>query len=65
MVEIITGYQGDTFRAIYTLKFEGVIYVLHAFQKKSMSGRATPKHDMDLIRRRLREAERMAKEHLS
>ena len=58
VVEIITDYQSDTFRAVYTLKFEGVIYVLHAFQKKSKSGRATPKHDMDLIKRRLREAER-------
>jgi phage-related protein len=65
VVEIITDYQSDTFRAVYTLKFEGVIYVLHAFQKKSKSGRATPKHDMDLIKRRLREAERMAKENPS
>jgi phage-related protein len=64
VVEIITDYQSDTFRAVYTLKFEGIIYVLHAFQKKSKSGRATPKHDMDLIKRRLREAERMAKENL-
>ena len=65
VVEIITDYQGDTFRAVYTLKFEGAIYVLHAFQKKSKSGRATPKPDMDLIKRRLREAERMAKENPS
>lgn len=62
VVEIITDYLGDTFRAVYTLKYEGVVYVLHAFQKKSKSGRATPKHDVDLIKRRLREAERMAKE---
>ena len=65
VVEIITDYLGDTFRAIYTVKYEGVIYVLHAFQKKSKSGRATPKHDIDLIKRRLREAERMAKENPS
>ena len=65
VVEIITDYRGDTFRAVYTLKFEGVIYVLHAFQKKSKSGRATPKHDIDLIKRRLQEAERIVKENAS
>ncbi len=60
--EIITDHFGDTFRTVYTSQYEGVIYVLHAFQKKSKSGRATPKPEIDLIKRRLREAERMAKE---
>jgi phage-related protein len=62
VVEIVTDYRGDTFRAVYTVRFAGVIYVLHAFQKKSKSGRATPRRDLELIKHRLREAERVAKE---
>lgn len=65
VLEIITHHLGDTFRTVYTLQYQGVVYVLHAFQKKSKRGRATPKHDMDLIKRRLQEAERLAKEQLS
>ncbi len=42
-------HQGDTFRAVYTVKFSGWVYVLHCFQKKSKSGISTPKPDMDLI----------------
>ena len=61
VVEIITDFRADTFRTVYTLKYEGAIYVLHAFQKKSKSGAATPKHDIELIKKRLKEAERMAK----
>jgi phage-related protein len=48
---------GDAFRAVYTVRFEGVLYVLHAFQKKSTKGIATPKPHLDLIRQRLRQAE--------
>src|SRR5271168_32623 len=55
-VELVVDYDGDTFRAIYTTKFEGVLYVLHCFQKKSKKGSKTPKPDLDLIERRLREA---------
>jgi phage-related protein len=62
VVEIITDYRGDTFRAVYTLKYERAIYVLHAFQKKSKTGRETTQRDIGLIKQRLREAERMAKE---
>lgn len=62
VVEIVTDYRGDTFRAVYTVRFAGAIYVLHAFQKKSKSGRATPRGDLELIKHRLREAERIAKE---
>lgn len=62
VVEIVKDYRGDTFRAVYTLRYAGAIYVLHAFQKKSKSGRATPHRDMELIKQRLREAERIAKE---
>jgi phage-related protein len=61
VVEIIKDSRGDTFRAVYTLRYRGAVYVLHAFQKKSKSGRETPRRDMELIQQRLREAERMAR----
>jgi len=61
VVEIIKDYRGDTFRAVYTLRYRGAVYVLHAFQKKSKSGRATPRRDMELIQQRRRDAERMAR----
>jgi phage-related protein len=62
VVEVVSDYRGDTFRAVYTVRFAGHLFVLHAFQKKSKSGRDTPQRDMDLIRQRLREAEAIAKE---
>lgn len=62
VVEIVTDYRGDTFRAVYTSRYAGVVYVLHAFQKKSKTGRETPRRDMELIKQRLREAERLARE---
>lgn len=62
VVEVVTDYRGDTFRAVYTLRYAGTVYVLHAFQKKSKTGRETPRRDMDLIHQRLREAEQIAKE---
>jgi phage-related protein len=61
VLEVIKDYRGDTFRAVYTLKYAGMIFVLHAFQKKSKSGRETPRRDIELIRQRLREAEQMAR----
>ena len=61
VVEVIKDFRGDTFRAVYTLRHAGAVYVLHAFQKKSKSGRATPRRDMELIEQRLREAEGIAK----
>ena len=61
VVEIVKDYRGDTFRAVYTLRNQEAVYVLHAFQKKSKTGRETPRRDMELIRQRLREAERFAK----
>ena len=57
VLEIVEDYQTDTYRAVYTLRFAGLIYVLHAFQKKSKKGRATPKLEIDLIKRRLKAAE--------
>ena len=57
VLEIVASYDGDTYRTVYTVKLAGTLYVLHAFQKKSKRGRETPKHDLELIRQRLREAE--------
>src|ERR1019366_1549340 len=62
VLEIVADHDGDTWRAVYTVRFEEAIYVLHAFQKKSKKGIATPKKDIDLIHRRLAEAERLHKE---
>lgn len=57
VLEIVEDDGGNTYRAVYTVKFAGVIYVLHAFQKKSKKGITTPKHDIDLVRNRLKRAE--------
>lgn len=62
VLEVVEDFRGDTFRAVYTLKFAGTVYVLHAFQKKSKSGIATSRRDVELIKRRLREAEQIARE---
>jgi phage-related protein len=59
ILELIDDFDGDTFRAVYTVRFAGVVYVLHAFQKKSKSGIATPKREIELIRSRLRDAEEL------
>lgn len=57
VLEIVEDLQTNTYRAVYTVKFSEFVYVLHAFQKKSRKGIATPKPDIDLIKRRLRVAE--------
>ena len=57
VLEIIERCDGDTYRAVYTVKFREVVYVLHCFQKKSKSGIKTPQQEIDLIQRRLRVAE--------
>jgi phage-related protein len=57
VLELVENYDGGTYRAVYTVKFENGIYVLHCFQKKSKSGIATPKQDMDLIKARLRQVQ--------
>jgi phage-related protein len=62
VVEVVTDFRGDTFRAVYTLRYAGAVYVLHAFQKKSKTGRETTRRDIELIQQRLREAEQIAKE---
>jgi phage-related protein len=61
VVEVVSDHRGDTFRCIYTVRLAGSVYVLHTFQKKSKKGRATPKIEIELIKQRLREAERIAK----
>jgi phage-related protein len=58
VMEIVAPFAGDTWRAVYTVRFQGVVYVLHAFQKKSKSGVSTPKKEIDLIHQRLAAAER-------
>jgi phage-related protein len=58
VLEIVTDYRGNTWRSVYTVRFDDAIYVLHAFQKKSIKSIATPKRELDLIRQRLNEAER-------
>jgi phage-related protein len=59
VLEIIDNFNGNTYRAVYTVKFESAVYVLHVFQKKSKSGIATPQQDIDLVERRLK----IAQEH--
>jgi phage-related protein len=59
VLEVVARHDGDAFRSVYTVKFAGVVYVLHAFQKKSKRGIKTPKRELDLIIARLR----LAAEH--
>jgi len=62
VMEIVDRHDTNTYRAVYTVQFAGWIYVLHAFQKKSKRGIATPQKDIDLIRQRFAAAERHYKE---
>jgi phage-related protein len=61
-LKLLPNLEGGTWRAVYTVRYREAIYVLHAFQKKSKRGIATPKKDVDLIRYRLAEAERLHRE---
>lgn len=56
VLEVVEDFRGDAYRAVYTVRFAGWIYVLHCFQKKSRSGIKTPKEDIDLINARLKAA---------
>jgi phage-related protein len=56
VLEVVDDFDGDTYRAVYTVKFAGVVYVLHAFPKKSKKGIATPLSDIRLVKTRLQEA---------
>ena len=62
VLEVIEDLDGDTYRAVYTVKLLDAIYVLHVFQKKSKRGIATPQADLDLIKSRLKMAEQQSKE---
>ncbi|MBW8829374.1 MAG: type II toxin-antitoxin system RelE/ParE family toxin [Burkholderiales bacterium] len=62
VLEVVEDDVGGTYRAVYTVKFEQAVFVLHCFQKKSKSGIVTPKEDMEIIRARLKVAEALAKE---
>lgn len=62
VLEVVENDVGGTYRAVYTVRFEEAVFILHCFQKKSKSGIATPKEDMDIIRARLKVAEIRAKE---
>lgn len=59
VLEVVSDHDGNTFRAVYTVKFADAVFVLHAFQKKSNKGIATSQADIDLIKRRLK----LAAEH--
>ena len=62
VLEVVENDVGGTYRAVYTVKFQAAVFVLHCFQKRSTSGIVTPKTDIDLIRARLKIAEALAKE---
>jgi phage-related protein len=62
ILEIVEDWRGNTYRAVYTVRFSAAVFVLHVFQKKAKHGIATPRQDMELIRARLNVAEQMAKE---
>jgi len=59
VLEVVEDYDTDTYRAVYTVRFAEVVYVLHIFQKKSQTGIATPTRDLNLIATRLKKAEEM------
>jgi len=63
VLEIVEDDAGGTYRAVYTVRYARVVYVLHVFQKKSKKGVRTPKIEVDLIRRRLAVAESHYREH--
>jgi phage-related protein len=56
ILEVVSDHRADTFRTVYTVRLEHAVYVLHAFQKKSKHGIATPKSEIDLVRQRLQRA---------
>jgi len=58
VLEIVSRHDGNTYRTVYTVRFKAAIYVLHAFQKKSKRGIATPKQELDLVKQRLKAAQR-------
>lgn len=65
ILEIVKDYDSDTFRAVYTVRFAEAVYVLHVFQKKAKKGAETPKHDIELVKQRLRDAEEHYRQHFN
>jgi phage-related protein len=63
VLEVVESHDGNAYRAVYSVRFEKAVYVLHAFQKKSPSGIRTAKRDVDLVAGRLKTAERDYEEH--
>ena len=63
VLEVVESHDGNAYRAVYTVRFEKAVYVLHAFQKKSPSGIRTAKRDIDLVGKRLKTAARDYEEH--
>jgi len=57
VLEVVDDFDGNTYRAIYTVRFAGAVYVLHVFQKKARKGIATPQQDIELVKARLKRAE--------
>lgn len=56
VLEVVEDYRGDTYRAVYTVKFAEAVYVLHVFQKKAVHGIATPRREIEMIGERLKRA---------
>ena len=63
VLELVENHQGDTFRAVYAVRFAKAVYVLHCFQKKTPSGVRTAQSDIDLIHARLKLAQQHYEEH--
>jgi phage-related protein len=63
VLEVVESHESNAFRAVYTVRFPEVVYVLHAFQKKSPSGIRTAKRDVDLVAQRLKVAQKDHEEH--
>jgi phage-related protein len=57
VLELVDDFDSNTYRAVYTVRFAGVVYVLHAFQRKAKKGIATPLQEIELVKSRLRDAE--------
>ncbi len=62
VLEIVEDHDTDTYRAVYTVRFETAVYVLHAFKKKSKSGTGTPRKELDRVKSRLKQAAELEKE---
>ena len=58
VLELVESHRGNAYRAVYTVRFEKAVYVLHAFQKKSLSGKRTAKRDVDLVAQRFQTAQK-------